>query len=1105
MGKKTPTSKTPNRITGNENGNRSQSRSRTRSSSKDVAESGDDGKLVTMTEAIADGIAVVDSSTTPASKKGRSRSRSRSRSQSLGEDPSTMMRDVNVNGNNNDIENEQVDEIVAGTTTPTTKSSTKKKSRKRKSNIDITDTADIGHDDDNVHIKTKNTAIDETKNEISEDEGNNETNMHVVDNEKVEDDEEEGSKDKHQDDMSPPKFGLKKKTKVDKTYPPTLDTYVHRLRHLEYMPSPVTAMAVTRDNIDGYVAIAREDGMYELKLVSTLEEYPHHYCPHIVSVSEFYAPNEPTIAQSLCWVPINGPPSNINTTAVQKNDTNNNNNAGSCLIGASSNGSLWIVDWEQSKICSPVSSGGGGIFDLTYCHHSSLPLVAAACQDGSVRIWYVEYRTSTRTILDPPVVTLPSAGGPVLSIAWTCIGVNQLKKSHHEAEESSSASSSSTTKTYQTILFAAVADGTIRKYVLDLDVDEGSNGIGVDAFELFNRCKVRNQKSVLRMTVESKGRRTPTKVWTMAILNGNGGSDDDDKNGVGPSPTMTLIAGNSFGQVQFWNADNGTLEQTILQTSLKSDVLKIVVNADETKVFCSGVDSRVVCLEKVVPTNEQQHHQTVWRLTNAQRPHTHDVKALAIVSVPFPVKDDGSSSTTTTSTKRRVETLISGGTDMKLCSYEVKSFGRKRPLTWYPWPSRTPVSTTGHFTTHSLTMDVPRLLSMRRHDCVELHQLQSLEFCNTNTGNGGGTGGEAADQDANLKSDVGNTAVLDENEKVNDNNDPSTKKEAMKKSATTTNANYLHANESRKYTVRQHQATRLVGKIHLSSGGNGIGSTLSIQTSQLSENGKLLAVSNATSLFVFCLNRTTTTSTIRSEEPQQQSPRHPAAEVTPIKLTLPKAIRNVSATALTFWGNVLFVGDAHRRCIHVVNIKHRFDAKSLGDEMDVDKEGQEEEMPFTTIALPPSGQLQEDGISREMSLPVQTILVTRSGKHMVTMSHVRENAVHIFQHVDGESRVCFQHCWTLPNLGDRPASMALIQNNQIAVATYKSRLYVFDMIEKKLSPFSERHGFPVESNRWTEDLPCRRDFPIRLMVNPRNKAQLIMVSVNVPDSNYGRY
>jgi hypothetical protein len=77
--------------------------------------------------------------------------------------------------------------------------------------------------------------------------------------------------------------------------------------------------------------------------------------------------------------------------------------------------------------------------------------------------------------------------------------------------------------------------------------------------------------------------------------------------------TITLVTGNSLGQVQFWKAQTGTLQQSVTQSEYKADVLQIVASADKTKVFASGVDSRVICLEQMRVAD------LAWKWTTAQR------------------------------------------------------------------------------------------------------------------------------------------------------------------------------------------------------------------------------------------------------------------------------------------------------------------------------------------------------------------------------------------------------------------------------------------------------------------------------------------------------
>ena len=83
------------------------------------------------------------------------------------------------------------------------------------------------------------------------------------------------------------------------------------------------------------------------------------------------------------------------------------------------------------------------------------------------------------------IATLSTAGAPVLSLTW------RLTRTQNG--------------TFHTVLFAGVADGTIRKYKVTLDWKG-------------EFVSVVNHSPITRMTMESKGRRTSTKVWSMQLL-----------------------------------------------------------------------------------------------------------------------------------------------------------------------------------------------------------------------------------------------------------------------------------------------------------------------------------------------------------------------------------------------------------------------------------------------------------------------------------------------------------------------------------------------------------------------------------------------------------
>jgi U3 small nucleolar RNA-associated protein 4 len=169
------------------------------------------------------------------------------------------------------------------------------------------------------------------------------------------------------------------------------------------------------------------------------------------------------------------------------------------------------------------------------------------------------------------------------------------------------------------------------------------------------------------MTVECRGRSVPTQIWTL----------DTTIDG-------TLISGDSLGQVQFWR--DGVWLGSLEQNNNQADVLAVMA-VGKDKAFASGVDARVVCLQR------NEDHQ--WVVAQAVRPHTHDVMAMALV--------DGQT------------TLVTAGVDNKLCSYRIAEWGRRRPVVTYPWPTRSPVSVGG------------RRVAMARNQQVDLYKLGDVQ------------------------------------------------------------------------------------------------------------------------------------------------------------------------------------------------------------------------------------------------------------------------------------------------------------------------------------------------------------------------------------------
>ncbi|OQS02331.1 U3 small nucleolar RNA-associated protein [Thraustotheca clavata] len=147
-----------------------------------------------------------------------------------------------------------------------------------------------------------------------------------------------------------------------------------------------------------------------------------------------------------------------------------------------------------------------------------------------------------------------------------------------------------------------------------------------------------------RMTLERFSKQDPAVVWTLNVL--------DD---------MTVLSGDSNGNVHTWDGITGTLMQTFAQ--LTADVLTMAVNTTETLLFASGIDNQVIQLRRS-PTTK------LWSYAYSHRAHTHDVRALAV------------------SRNEDEPLLVSGGVDTHLVTYPSSKFHIVRPNKISPIPPR---------------------------------------------------------------------------------------------------------------------------------------------------------------------------------------------------------------------------------------------------------------------------------------------------------------------------------------------------------------------------------------------------------------------------------
>jgi len=376
------------------------------------------------------------------------------------------------------------------------------------------------------------------------------------------------------------------------------------------------------------------------------------------------------------------------------------------LFGASRDGTIFEIDFKSKRHSGVIGSGGGAVFCLeslcpccTGTSNSCGQLIAAGCEDGSVRIYKATSSSSSSTDNDDLnkaclelVSTLPSVGGAVISIAW-------LPGSGKSGMEGS-------------IMYAGAADGTIRKFqctsVLQMARQSGSAAHAISTGAVLNNDDVEmagdsqlsslQWKAGLRMTVENRGRRSATKIWALSVL----------KDG-------TVVSGDSMGNVQFWDGNAGTLMQTFEHNSNNGDVLDLALSHDQNKLMASGVDSRVICIERVSSTSCAE---SKWVLTNQQRSHTHDVNSLAMV-----YQSDSSGSLGPQQKCR--ELLCSGGVDTKVSSYFVSNMKKYRAKLAYKYPTKAPIALS----------KVPRILSIMRPDKVDFFQLAQIKTSVEKTSN----------------------------------------------------------------------------------------------------------------------------------------------------------------------------------------------------------------------------------------------------------------------------------------------------------------------------------------------------------------------------------
>ena len=149
-------------------------------------------------------------------------------------------------------------------------------------------------------------------------------------------------------------------------------------------------------------------------------------------------------------------------------------------------------------------------------------------------------------------------------------------------------------------------------------------------------------------------------------------------------PDGTLVSGSSDGDVTFWDAQHGT--QLSSHRQHRADVLALAASPDGNVVFASGVDAQVAAFERVPPDERGLDR---WTFTGTKRPHTHDVRALAMAAAPPSAGGGGGSG------HAGGAILLSGGNDAQLLAYPAARFRKRHPVRVVSVPQSTPLAMTG--------------------------------------------------------------------------------------------------------------------------------------------------------------------------------------------------------------------------------------------------------------------------------------------------------------------------------------------------------------------------------------------------------------------------
>ena len=235
-----------------------------------------------------------------------------------------------------------------------------------------------------------------------------------------------------------------------------------------------------------------------------------------------------------------------------------------------------------------------------------------------------------------------------------------------------------------------------------------------------------------------------------------------------------------------------------------------------------------------------------------------------------------------------------------------------------------------------------------------------------------------------------------------------------------------------------------------------IKSPFNLNCSTISDDGKFLAVSDASRLYVFSLNQRKVGGNL---------------ELDPTKVYLSKECRRPS-TALQFDATQRLICASADGAINVLQLSQSQDALSYNVSL-------EHTFKEHLSSAEPSAQ----------NYAIVSLDISPDGKWLAMMrfSH-KKGAVQAF------SLAPFEHWWSLPEVEATSTCIKFLEEGSLAIGCSNNSFYIFNIVRRELSNWSHDMGLPIVKSL-PKELTSRSEPIARILSTPLLHQKLILVSL----------